>query len=72
MGGCKLPYSRLHKIKEVAVTIHQPMPFSGAAGAGFSGSVRVGLVVLLLATLPTTELVLPLNHDTGHGSFEWS
>ena len=43
------------------------MALTGAAGAGLSSAVSIGLVVLFLEALSVAKLVLPLDHDADHG-----
>tara|TARA_B100001939_G_C16423588_1_gene397584 strand:+ start:145 stop:285 length:141 start_codon:yes stop_codon:yes gene_type:complete len=42
------------------------MAFAGAVGSRLSRAECIGLIVLFLETLPSTELVLPLNDESLH------
>ena len=59
--------SGLHQIEQLAGFINEPVAHAGAAGPRLGGAEGIGLVVLLLEALPMAELVLPLDHDAGHG-----
>ena len=47
------------------------MAFAGAVGSRLSRAECIALIVLFLETLPSTELVLPLNDESLHQGRRW-